>query len=119
MAVPGLATGRRARIHDSHPIANIRKRAGLLGARVLHRDLARSKTREPLDPTRLFEQDRILSERPRRHSGPVQFLQICFCGESPPVYPQHDGRMSVRLQKYVLRAARTGLAQLVEPPMRM
>src|SRR5256886_69094 len=117
--VPGLATGRRARIQHSHPIANIQKRAGPLGARVLHRDLACSKTREPLDPTRLFEQDRILSERPRRHSGPVQFLQICFCGESPPVYPQNHGRMSVRLQKDGLPVARIGQAQLVDPPLRM
>src|SRR5438034_9000508 len=44
--VSGLATWRRAGIEHSHSVANIQKGTGLLSARVLHRDLARSKTRE-------------------------------------------------------------------------
>src|SRR5437773_10171485 len=94
--VSGLATWRRAGIQHSHSVANIQKRAGPLSARVLHRDLACCKTREPFDPARLFEQYRFLSEPLRGNSGLIQFLQIGSCGESSPVYPQNHGRMSVR-----------------------
>src|SRR5207247_3559028 len=77
--VSGLATWRRAGIEHSHSVANIQKGTGPLSARVLHRDLARSKTREPLDPARLLEQHCILSEPSRGNFSLVQFLQICFC----------------------------------------
>src|SRR6266853_312467 len=69
--VSGLATWRCAGIQHAHSVANIQKRAGPLGARVLHRDLARSKTREPLDPARLLEQHRVLSEPSRGNSSRV------------------------------------------------
>src|SRR5439155_6767659 len=113
--VSGLATWRRAGIEHSHSVANIQKGTGLLSARVLHRDLARSKTREPLDPTRLFEQYRILSEPSRGNFSPVQFLQICLCRDSPPVYPQNHWRVSFRLQKDGLPLVRIRHEQRVDP----
>src|SRR5258708_35481782 len=85
--VSGLATWRRACIKHSHSVANIPKRAGPLSARVLHRDLAGAKTREPFSPPRIPEQYRFLPEPLRGISAPIRVLARSSCGPSAPADP--------------------------------